>query len=141
MARERPGLVVFEEDAGAPCGCSSSTHSDMICSRGGGTGHAVLEALVAVGLQQSCRVVCVRRRTLSDIFESMLVVSGLLAGSCWPRCPAAMLCMFPSYQATLAADSALPQPRQSMQPAAAKQRAQPARSAHHRAAPSHPACL
>lgn len=70
LARERPGLVVYEESGGgggAPPGA--------MLPAGGGMGQAVLEALVAVGLQQSCRVVCVRRRTLADVLESMLVVS------------------------------------------------------------------
>ena len=34
----------------------------------------MLEALVAVGLQHSCRVVCIRRRTLGEVLESMLAV-------------------------------------------------------------------
>lgn len=71
LARERPGLVVYEEDAAGSCAAASMFSG----SPGqGGMGQAVLEALVAVGLQHSCRVVCVRRRTLSDVLDSMLAV-------------------------------------------------------------------
>lgn len=76
LARERPGLVVYEEAPEQSC-CSGSSEglpSGALCSSGCGMGRAVLEALVAVGLQQSCRVVCVRRRTLADVFDSMLMV-------------------------------------------------------------------
>jgi len=37
-------------------------------------GRAVCEAVVAVGLQSACRVVCLRRSTLADVLSSMLVV-------------------------------------------------------------------
>jgi ABC-type Fe3+-hydroxamate transport system substrate-binding protein len=37
-------------------------------------GVAVLDAVVAVGLQQCCRVVCIRRATLADVLNSMLTV-------------------------------------------------------------------
>jgi hypothetical protein len=75
LARERPGLVIYEEDASA----EGDGGGGGMMGGGGGMAQAVLEALVAVGLQQSCRVACVRRRTLSDILDSMLVVSG----ECW----------------------------------------------------------
>ncbi|KAH7623555.1 hypothetical protein Ndes2526B_g02000 [Nannochloris sp. 'desiccata'] len=37
-------------------------------------GRAVCEAVVAVGLQSACRVVCLRRSTLADVLSSMLVM-------------------------------------------------------------------
>jgi ABC-type Fe3+-hydroxamate transport system substrate-binding protein len=37
-------------------------------------GRAVCEAVVAVGLQSACRVVCLRRSTLADVLSSMLLV-------------------------------------------------------------------
>lgn len=76
LARERPGLVVYEEAESALCAAGSGAGAGAMMCGGCGMGQAVVEALVAVGLQQSCRVVCVRRRTLSDVLESMLVVSG-----------------------------------------------------------------
>jgi hypothetical protein len=79
LARERPGLVIYEEDASAD---GDGGGGDMM-GGGGGMAQAVLEALVAVGLQQSCRVACVRRRTLSDILDSMLVVSGGDLAASW----------------------------------------------------------
>ena len=75
LARERPGLVVYEEDAGAPC-ASGGMYAGAPGQ--GGLGQAVLHVLVAVGLQHLCRVVCVRRRTLGDVLDSMLAVSGAL---------------------------------------------------------------
>lgn len=76
LARERPGLVVYEEDAAGSCAAAASLYSGGGPCQGG-MGQAVLEALVAVGLQHSCRVVCVRRRTLGDVLDSMLAVSAL----------------------------------------------------------------
>jgi hypothetical protein len=73
LARERPGMVVYEENDAALCASGSASAGAMM--GGCGMGQAVLEALMTVGLQQSCRVVCMRRRTLSDVLESMLVVS------------------------------------------------------------------
>eukprot|EP00887_Chlorella_sp_A99_P000875 scaffold5.g875.t1 len=79
LARERPGLIVCEEEPeGGPLGSAWSTSSSLSSGsggwEGGGVVRAVLSALVAVGLQHSCRVVCVRRRTLSDVLDSMLAV-------------------------------------------------------------------
>jgi hypothetical protein len=88
LARERPGLVVYEESEDSQGGgaCDGAAAGDGASSAGSagammptgccGMGQAVLEALVAVGLQTSCRVVCLRRRTLADVLDSMLVVSG-----------------------------------------------------------------
>jgi cobyrinic acid a,c-diamide synthase len=127
LARERPGLVVYEEEEPAvvqiPTSSSSST-SNKQSSFGTSTnnmatnsilsptssapttpaysnstnnidttatdfptaaahhqqqqanafGRAVCEAVVAVGLQSACRVVCLRRSTLADVLSSMLVV-------------------------------------------------------------------
>ncbi|KAL4425481.1 hypothetical protein ABPG75_009497 [Micractinium tetrahymenae] len=82
LARERPGLVVYEETPGESCGGGgpegpppgAAGAGAALCASGCGMGQAVLEALMAVGLQQSCRVVCVRRRTLADVLDSMLLV-------------------------------------------------------------------
>lgn len=79
LARERPGLVVYEEAPEQACcggGAEGLPPGSALCASGCGMGRAVLEALVAVGLQQSCRVVCVRRRTLADVLDSMLLVRG-----------------------------------------------------------------
>ena len=115
LARERPGLIVYEEELeeeqrqheavpGLPRRSDSAWHdregaagSPLAAAgedgMGGGSaaaaaalgdgagqgmgrvGQAVLNALVAVGLQQSCRVVCLRRRTLAEVLDSMLAVS------------------------------------------------------------------
>ena len=82
LARARPGLIVCEEEPDPACSSGSSTASSSSSSSaargweagGGGVVQAVLAALVSVGLQHSCRVVCVRRRTLSDVLDSMLQV-------------------------------------------------------------------
>ncbi|RMZ52667.1 hypothetical protein APUTEX25_000786 [Auxenochlorella protothecoides] len=59
LARERPGLVVVEDE--------------------GDAAEALCDALVAVGLQAGTAVVCLRRRCLADVLEAMLEV-GAAAG-------------------------------------------------------------
>jgi hypothetical protein len=127
LARERPGLVVYEEEEPAvvqlpsalfkKSGSANSNTSASVITTNGATniiaspntsapttpaysnstidtnatdfptasahqqeqqanafGRAVCEAVVAVGLQSVCRVICLRRSTLADVLSSMLVV-------------------------------------------------------------------
>ena len=69
LARERPGLIFYEDDEAPPAGSSSGT------KRAAGSLIGVLsDALASVGLQHACRVVCLRRSTLGDVLNSMFAV-------------------------------------------------------------------
>ena len=67
LARERPGLVVYEDDA--PPNCSSGRPEDFA---DGPTGRAVHEALVSVG--QHPLVVPLRCSSLSDALDAMIAL-------------------------------------------------------------------
>lgn len=71
LARERPGLIIYEEDE-APFSCPGNAAASS--SAVGSIGRTVAEAVASVGLKQACRVVCLHRSTLSDVFSSMLAV-------------------------------------------------------------------
>lgn len=80
--RAESGAVVWPASSFASATSAAGTAAAAAPDYGGGSGHsvgrvgqAILDALVAVGLQQSCRVVCIRRRSQSEVLESMLVVS------------------------------------------------------------------
>jgi cobyrinic acid a,c-diamide synthase/ABC-type Fe3+-hydroxamate transport system substrate-binding protein len=64
LARERPGLIVYEDDEGAGGGAPGASPA----------GRAVLAAVVSCGLQRSCRVVAMRRASLADVLASVLTV-------------------------------------------------------------------
>lgn len=109
LARERPGLIIYEEEEptplpildgkddkfGAALGTTSTTrmgravHNSAMdfsppeplspehpeqAQHAGALGRAVYDAVMAVGLQTSCRVLCLRRSTLADVLSSMLAV-------------------------------------------------------------------
>lgn len=107
LARERPGLIIYEEEEPTPVPVlegkedkfgialgtsntgmrrahSSATdfsppeplspeHPEQV-QQPGALGRAVYDAVMAVGLQSSCRVLCLRRSTLADVLSSMLAV-------------------------------------------------------------------
>lgn len=89
LARERPGLLVFEDSCTTDAISHSATYTDSASIVSAATtmsfagddllekssiGAAILQAIVSVGLQQSCRVVCLRCTTLNDVLSSMLTV-------------------------------------------------------------------
>ena len=107
LARERPGLIIYEDEEPAPLpiaegkedtfggtaqrsyslgtahsiGTNDSTPSEPLspehpeqAQQPGALGRAVYDAVMAVGLQTSCRVLCLRRSTLADVLSGILAV-------------------------------------------------------------------
>ena len=95
LARERPGLIVYEEEepvvVSLPAdkdehGSSSSSTAAAAISltqqrqqqqqqhAAGALGRAISDAVIAVELQSACRVLALRRSTLSDVLSAMLVL-------------------------------------------------------------------